>query len=140
MPIGNLTSQIFANIYLHELDHYMSHTVKPRAYVRYGDDSIMFTDDIRELDAKRHQTILFLRERLGLAIKQESEILTKVRHGVHMLGVHLYSKGRRLDNRARSRAISRLAPANFGSYFGLVQAHENEKYIKRHSWRSMKFV
>ncbi|MCG2808772.1 MAG: hypothetical protein L6275_00285, partial [Candidatus Portnoybacteria bacterium] len=37
IPIGNLTSQIFANIYLNELDRFVKHTIKPRAYLRYGD-------------------------------------------------------------------------------------------------------
>lgn len=140
MPIGNLTSQIFANVYLNELDRYMSHTVKPHAYARYGDDFIIFSADFLELQAKREDIIHFLHERLGLVIKEKGEILTKVRHGVHMLGVYIYPKGRRLDNRARSRAISRLSSANFGSYFGLINTHESEKYIKRHSWRFMKFI
>lgn len=42
IPIGNLTSQLFANIYLHESDCFVRHHLKPQAYVRYGDDFILF--------------------------------------------------------------------------------------------------
>ena len=42
IPLGNLTSQIFANVYLHELDRFILHTVKPLKYLRYGDDFVLF--------------------------------------------------------------------------------------------------
>ena len=42
IPIGNLTSQIFANIYLHEFDRYVRHELRPSGYVRYGDDFVLF--------------------------------------------------------------------------------------------------
>lgn len=45
MPIGNLTSQVFANIYLNEFDRYMVHAMKPGAYLRYGDDWVCFDAD-----------------------------------------------------------------------------------------------
>ncbi|RTK94678.1 RNA-directed DNA polymerase [Candidatus Saccharibacteria bacterium] len=55
MPIGNLTSQIFANIYLNEFDRYVRHTLKPRGYVRYGDDFVLFVDD--ETEAQKVQIV-----------------------------------------------------------------------------------
>ncbi len=40
LPIGNLTSQILANVYLNEFDRFVQHSLKPLAYIRYGDDFI----------------------------------------------------------------------------------------------------
>ena len=53
MPIGNLTSQIFANIYLNELDRFVKYEIKPKAYMRYGDDFLIFMDDVSGLIACR---------------------------------------------------------------------------------------
>jgi hypothetical protein len=48
LPIGNLTSQFFANVYLNELDQFVKHGLRIRGYVRYVDDFILF-DDRRRL-------------------------------------------------------------------------------------------
>lgn len=48
IPIGNLTSQIFANIYLNEFDRFVRHTLKPLGYIRYGDDFVLFTNNEAE--------------------------------------------------------------------------------------------
>jgi hypothetical protein len=45
MPIGNLTSQLFANIYINEWDRFVRHELKPLAYVRYGDDFLLYFAD-----------------------------------------------------------------------------------------------
>lgn len=45
IPIGNLTSQLFANVYLNELDRFMKHTLRIRSYVRYTDDFVVVSED-----------------------------------------------------------------------------------------------
>ena len=49
LPIGNLTSQFFANFYLSALDHFILEKLKPEGYVRYMDDMVIFGDSIKEL-------------------------------------------------------------------------------------------
>lgn len=60
LPIGNLTSQIFANIYLHELDWYMKQSLKLKRYVRYGDDFILVCPEGEKLETMRGKVIRFL--------------------------------------------------------------------------------
>ena len=53
LPIGNHTSQFFANVYLNELDQYAKRALKCRAYIRYVDDVLLFADDKRWLHERR---------------------------------------------------------------------------------------
>jgi hypothetical protein len=53
LPIGSLSSQFFANVYLHELDHFVKHTLKVRGYVRYVDDFVLLADSAQALMTQR---------------------------------------------------------------------------------------
>ena len=55
IPIGNLTAQIFANIYLNEFDQFVLHSLKPLGYTRYGDDFVLWFPD--ELSAREARII-----------------------------------------------------------------------------------
>lgn len=69
LPIGNLTSQFFANVYLNELDQFVKHDLKCRFYIRYVDDFIILSDDPDQLAAWGLQIITFLDEALLLKLK-----------------------------------------------------------------------
>jgi len=60
LPIGNQTSQFFANVYLDPLDHFVREELRPGDYVRYADDFLLFGTDRRELDAMRAEIERFL--------------------------------------------------------------------------------
>lgn len=75
IPIGNLTSQIFANVYLHEFDRYIRKTQKPLGYLRYGDDIVVFASNPDEIRTIRNQAIKFLREELFLSIHKKTMLL-----------------------------------------------------------------
>ncbi len=64
IPIGNLTSQIFANIYLNEFDRYVRHVLKPLAYVRYGDDMVLWCRTRQQAELLRRQAFDFLASHL----------------------------------------------------------------------------
>ena len=85
MPIGNLTSQIFANIYLNEFDRFVSHVLKPKAYLRYGDDFIMVESDFHKLNFLRLQAVSFLHEALKLRMNPKRNKILKARHGIKLL-------------------------------------------------------
>ena len=68
LPIGNLTSQFFANLYLHELDHYVKHDLKCRYYLRYMDDFLIFDDERGYLEWVREDIKGFLKETLKLRL------------------------------------------------------------------------
>ncbi len=73
LPIGNLTSQFFANVYLNELDQFVKHQLKARWYVRYVDDFVLLHTDPAQLQVWRGQIVAFLAERLGLRLKALAE-------------------------------------------------------------------
>jgi hypothetical protein len=69
LPIGNLTSQFFANVYLNPFDQFVKHTLKCRHYLRYVDDVVLLADNPATLLAWRGQIADFLRDELQLALK-----------------------------------------------------------------------
>jgi len=134
MPIGNLTSQIFANIYLNELDRFVKHDLGVKHYLRYGDDFILIDPDLEKLLEMRNQTIRFVGDVLRLQINSKHDKIIKVRAGLMFLGVVVYPGQRKL-NRRNERGIERmLGHRNASSYFGLIAKHGNSKSAKRFSW------
>jgi retron-type reverse transcriptase len=55
IPIGNLTSQLFANIYLNELDQFIKHHLRVKYYIRYMDDFVIVSDDKNQLKIWREE-------------------------------------------------------------------------------------
>jgi len=86
LPIGNLNSQFFANVYLNELDQFVKHRLKCRYYLRYCDDFVLLSRDRDELLGWREQIATFLRERLMLALNPTRQRLQPVSNGIDWLG------------------------------------------------------
>ena len=74
MPIGNLLSQLFANVYLHELDFHVAHSVKPRGYVRYMDDIILFFDSKGAVKKARDSIEEFLNRELHMSLNGRTRV------------------------------------------------------------------
>ena len=138
LPIGNLTSQIFANIYLNEFDRFVIHTLKPHQYLRYGDDFLLLGSSRGAVVALKQRAITFLQENLGLAINRKNDIIVPVKRGVHFLGVEIFPTGRRLKYRNWQRLRTRLAYHNISSYHGLVRNHGNKKQMTYFDWLIIK--
>jgi hypothetical protein len=103
LPIGNLTSQFFANVDLNELDQFVKHTLKCRYYVRYVDDMVLLDPDPAVLVAWREQIAAFLLQRLGLHLRNDDR-LQPVANGIDFLGYVL-----RPDYRlVRQRVVTHL--------------------------------
>lgn len=134
IPIGNLTSQIFANIYLNEFDRFVKHTLKAKAYVRYGDDFIIVERDVKKLRGFKTHAVEFLRSELKLATNSKSDKIFKVSYGLKFLGVQLWPNSRRLNKRNRRRIGQRLNISNAASYRGLVFQHGSLKTGKEFHW------
>lgn len=95
LPIGNLTSQFWANVYLNELDQFVKQKLKVRAYVRYVDDFVLFSDDKKELNDWRGAVIDFLAS-LRLTIHEESAQARPAWKGITYLGFIVFPEHRRL--------------------------------------------
>jgi len=134
MPIGNLTSQIFANIYLNELDRFVKHIVRPQAYLRYGDDFVIISEKLDLPKQNKNKIIEFIKSELRLEINAQNDIMVKAKQGLKFLGVWIFPKGRKLNKRSWNRARTLLNNKNISSYSGLVKQHCKEKIIKEFNW------
>lgn len=86
MPIGNLTSQLFSNVYLNEFDQFMKRTLHCRHYGRYVDDAYVVSTDKEWLLSLVPDIKRFLSERLGLTLHMGKLTVTDTRYGVEFLG------------------------------------------------------
>ncbi len=134
MPIGNLTSQIFANIYLNELDRYVQHILRPVAYLRYGDDFVLIHSNLQELQQMQASIKVFLQNRLKLVINRRNHLIIKSCKGLKFLGVQIWPSGRALNTRNISRIHSRLNPTNIAGYSGIISRHGSHKQRTHFKW------
>lgn len=86
LPIGNLTSQFFANVYLNELDQYVKHTLKCKYYIRYVDDFIILADTPEKLLEIKQKIADFLKKRLALKLHPRKCIIKEIDDGIDFLG------------------------------------------------------
>lgn len=137
IPIGNLTSQIFANIYLNEFDQFIKKTLRPQGYVRYGDDFIAIAPTREAIDQIERDATFFLHRRLDLVLHEKNNVIVRARHGLHFLGMRIYPAGRTLNKRNLARIKNRLTIKNIVSYSGLIKKHMKLKHIKEFQWEAM---
>lgn len=90
IPIGNLTSQLFANIYLHQADNYAKRNLKIRNYVRYMDDILFFHHDKAQLHEWKKAMTKFLYEELYLTINPRKVRIYPASQGVSFVGYAIY--------------------------------------------------
>ncbi|MDR0982537.1 MAG: RNA-directed DNA polymerase [Culturomica sp.] len=105
LPIGNLTSQYFANHYLGAADHYLKESLHVKAYVRYMDDMVVWTDDKSHLLSLGRRLQAFLSDSLHLTLKPFC--LNAVQRGLPFLGYVLLPAVIRLQRRSQQRFRSK---------------------------------
>jgi retron-type reverse transcriptase len=132
LPIGNLSSQFFANVYLDALDQYAKHQVRARHYVRYVDDFILLHESSQWLSAALASIDAFLPATLGARLNPSKTILQPVARGVDFVGHVIKPWHTRTRRRTVNQAIARLrtmdadtvyAAAN--SYLGLLRQSDS---------------
>lgn len=85
LEIGNYTSQMFANIYLNEVDQYIKHELKVKLYFRYLDDSIILIKTKKEAKEVLEKIKVYLKENLQLELNKKTQIF-KNKQGVNFCG------------------------------------------------------
>ena len=115
LPIGNLTSQYFANFILTGLDLFVLQELRPGGYVRYMDDFALFDDDRTRLRAMLGRVRAYLREERGLELKEPATLLTRTAVGVPFLGLRVFPGTLRLRRRKirRCRDLARRRMAEY---------------------------
>ena len=127
LPIGNLSSQFFANVYMDALDQFVKHQLRCRHYIRYVDDFVLLHESPQQLNAWRAQIEAFLLRVLGVRLNPAKTILQPIDRGIDFVGQVIKPWRRSLRRRTFREAISRtkatpksdlFVVAN--SYFGLM--------------------
>jgi retron-type reverse transcriptase len=113
LPIGNLTSQFFANVYLNGFDHFVKETLRVEKYVRYVDDFALFADDRERLAQMRCELERHLAQ-LRLSIHPIKSQLFETRHGAGFVGFRVLPDRLRVRNENLRRARRRLSRLRAG--------------------------
>ena len=108
VPIGSLTSQYLANLYLGELDHFVKDRLRLPGYVRYMDDFAVFAEDKPRLHRTLGAIRGFLQETLRLELREERTLVAPVTQGVPFLGFRVFPALVRLDGRKLARLRRRV--------------------------------
>ncbi len=156
-PIGNLTSQLFANVYLNELDQFVKHSLKEKWYIRYTDDFVVVHHSEEHLEEVRRKIEKFLQNSLRLELHPDKVTIRKYSQGVDFLGyVHLpfaqvlrTKTKRRLIRKLREKAIGlkrgkiseNSFDSSFQSYMGVLghaNTYELEQKIRQELWELLK--
>jgi RNA-directed DNA polymerase len=134
IPLGNLTSQLFANIYLNELDQFVKRRLCFPHYVRYADDFVFLSPHKNELPAILPIISDYLRDELKLELHPKKIVLKTFASGVDFLGWVHFPDRRVLRNATKHRMLRRIkehpAKATMRSYFGLL-GHGNTAGLLR---------
>jgi RNA-directed DNA polymerase len=134
IPIGNLTSQILANIYLNEFDRFMKYSIKPSAYMRYGDDWLCFANNKAQAEDVRLRSEDFLLGELKLSVNDKINYVCPVNKGISYLGVDFWPNGRRIGNNSSTKIKNNLCPRSAASYKSLIIKNESAKKLLRFNW------
>lgn len=138
LPIGNLTSQFFANVYLNEMDQFIKHTLKCHYYLRYADDFILLSPEKNYLIEARNEIENFISDRFKIKLNAKRTKLRVVSSGIDFLGYiirngyilvrrrvinNFKDKIRRITNKNKLKEIS-------ASYFGHFSWANSYKLMK----------
>jgi len=124
IPIGNLTSQLLANIYLNELDQYVKHLLKIPYYIRYTDDFVIVDNSPEKLKKWLCAIHDFLGYALQLELHPQKVILLKYHQGIDFLGYITFPHHALLRTKTKRRIMKKVSSGiseqSFQSYLGVL--------------------
>ena len=134
LPLGNLTSQLFANVYLNEFDQFVKHKLKVKYYIRYADDFIILSGNKEYLKTIIPLVGNFLENELKLTLHPDKIFIKTLYSGVDFLGWINFTDHRILRTKTKNRILKRI-DKNFSketsnSYLGLLK-HGNGYKLKK---------
>jgi len=108
LPIGNLTSQFFANVYMNDFDNFVKRKLKVKHYIRYVDDFVLFDNSKERLEYLYKEIEHYLKEELGLVLRADTK-LNKHEQGLDFLGYiirpnYILSRKRVVNNFKQKKA------------------------------------
>ncbi len=114
--------------------------MKRKAYLRYGDDFVIFGKDNDSLLQTRMQIINFIETELKLDLHSRNNLVVETKHGLKFLGVVLYPSGRKLSKRNQIRIKDRANLRNSGSYWGIISQHGTAEKVKNFQWDLLNLI
>jgi hypothetical protein len=127
LPIGSLTSQHFANLYLGVFDRYAKEVLRYRGYVRYMDDVVLWGHSREELEKARASCNEFVRDELALEFKPAEP--RRVRDGLPFLGCRVFSTHLELNARSKRRWRRRVRVLERSGRLGLMSDRELQQRL-----------
>ena len=128
LPIGNLTSQILANVYYNEADQFIKHKLKVRYYYRYMDDSIILMQNKDELKKVRKEIEKFIDENLKLKFNKKTNIF-KSKQGVNFCGYKINEYRMKLRDRGKKKIKKKVKYLKNQIKNGNMNSKEAKKYL-----------
>jgi len=153
IPIGNLTSQIFANIYMNELDQYIKQELREKYYIRYADDFLVLSQDKKHLKGLISELENFLCGKLSMHLHPNKLFLINIYQGIDFLGYVLLPKHKVMRTTTKRRMLKKMSKnftdfmnektkfedmnQVFQSYFGIMghgNCHKLQTKINKEYW------
>ncbi|MEO5950023.1 MAG: reverse transcriptase/maturase family protein [Candidatus Saccharimonadales bacterium] len=139
IPLGNVTSQLFANIYLHELDWFMKQTLGIKHYLRYCDDFVIVSTDKAYLESLIEPIGIFLRDNLMLGLHPDKVSIRSWHQGIDFLGHVLRPYAITLRTKTKRRVLLRISENNLSSYLGIclhTNGYRLSQVVKNIAWNN----
>lgn len=133
LPLGNVTSQLFANVYLNELDQFVKRQLKERYYVRYCDDFVILSQDINSLYKTLARIRIFLCGDLGLFLHDDKISVRKYAQGIDFLGYVDFPRFRIMRTRTKRRMIRRLEKERKALRSGIINKRHFENSLQSYT-------
>ena len=125
LPFGNLTSQLFANVYMNEFDQFVKHALKAKYFIRYADDFAFLSNEKRDLENIIPTIQKFFKEKLKLSLHENKLFIKTIGSGVDFLGWVHFPDHRVLRTATKRRMLKRIqkspTPETLNSYLGLLK-------------------
>lgn len=134
LPLGNLTSQLLVNIYMHEFDMYIKQELRVKYYVRYADDFVILSEDKKYLESLLPKIESFLLDKLHLSLHPDKVFIQAYGLGVDFIGWTHFSHHRTIRTRTKRKIFKTLKhyprPETINSYRGLL-GHGNTYKLRK---------
>jgi len=133
LPLGNLTSQLFVNIYMNKFDQFVKHKLKVKYYIRYADDFVIFSENRKYLERQVIEINEFLQKELKLKLHPGKVFIKTLASGVDFLGWVNFYNHKVLRTTTKKRIMRKIQKSSkletLNSYLGLLK-HGNTQKIQ----------
>lgn len=130
IPIGNLTSQLFANVYLNQLDQLVKHNLKQKKFIRYMDDFLILGQEKQEMHVLKKKIKMFLENNLKLGLNPKKANIFPLSLGIDFLGYIVFKQYILLRKATIKRLLKKMYKGNIQGGGGRINANAWFSYAK----------